>query len=75
MQSRIPALEKQIGIDLVHSRIMKIVFCTKDSRLRASPRHGREGVFFDSHRSAAGASRQGWRHSLYLMESGVTILT
>ena len=58
MQSRIPALEKQIWVDLVHPRIMKIVFCKKNPRLRASPRHGGQGVFY-SHRSAAGAAPSG----------------
>jgi len=34
-------------------------------RLRASPRHGGEGVFLFSDRSAAGAPRRGRRRSSY----------
>jgi hypothetical protein len=38
----------------IHTRSMKILLCTKESRLRASPRHSGQGVFlFFIHRSAA----------------------
>ena len=46
---------------------MKILFYMKDSRLRASPRHGGPGGFslsFFRYRTVAGASyRQGWQSS------------
>jgi len=44
-QSQVTALEKQIWIDLVHTRSMKIVRYTNEPRLKASPRHGGQGVF------------------------------
>jgi hypothetical protein len=54
---------------------MKIVLYTRDLRLRASPRHGGQGVFFEflvtdpPHRKP----RLGRRHSSYLMDRVVTI--
>jgi len=54
---------------------MKILFYTKDSCLRASPRHGGAGSFFKffDHRSATGAPRRGWRHSSYQMDRVIII--
>ena len=46
MRRRISAQEKPTGIDSVHTRSRKIVLYMKDSRLRASPRHGGQGGFF-----------------------------
>ena len=47
---------------------------TKDSCLRASPRHGGQEVFLHfSHRSAVGATLRGRRQSSYLRERVVTI--
>ena len=40
-------LEKQTWIYVVHYRTMKIVMYTMKPRLRASPRHGGQGVFFE----------------------------
>jgi hypothetical protein len=38
----------ETGMNLyVHTRTMKIVLYTKDPRLRASPRHGGQGVFLN----------------------------
>jgi hypothetical protein len=67
--------EKQTWIVSVHSRSMKIVVYTMDLRLRASPRHGGKGVFYEffSHRSAVGASHRERRHSSYLVDGVVTI--
>jgi hypothetical protein len=68
VQSQITALEKQTWIDSVRTRTMKTLFYTKDSRIRASPRHCGQGVFFwiFSPRTATGAPLRGWRHSSYL---------
>jgi len=41
------AQEKQIWIDLVHTQTMKIVRYTNEPRLKVSPRHGGQGVFFE----------------------------
>jgi hypothetical protein len=65
----------ETGMNLyVHTRTMKIVLYTKDPRLRASPRHGGQGVFLNFyHRSAPGAPRRGRRLSSYMMDRVVTI--
>ena len=46
-QSQVTALEKQIWIDLVYTRSMKIVRYTNEPRLKASPRHGGRVFFFE----------------------------
>ena len=40
------APEKQVRIDSDHTQTIKIVMYSKVSRLRASLRHGGQGVFF-----------------------------
>ena len=57
---------KRTWTNRIHSGTMKIRLYTKVSRLRAAPRHGVRGVFFEfSHRSAAVASLLGRRYFLY----------
>jgi len=66
------APEKQVRIESDHTQTIKIVMYSKVPRLRASPRHGGQGVFF-SHRAAAGASLRARRHTSYLINRGVKI--